>query len=31
MGVAGVFGPGTPLDDVVLFIREHVRPINDEA
>lgn len=25
-GVAAIFGPGTPLDTVVRFIREHVRP-----
>ena len=25
MGVKGVFGPGTPLDDVVRFIRANVR------
>ncbi len=23
MGVARVFGPGTPLDDIVTFLREH--------
>jgi methylmalonyl-CoA mutase, C-terminal domain len=26
MGVAGVFQPGTPMDDIVKFIREHVKP-----
>jgi methylmalonyl-CoA mutase C-terminal domain/subunit len=26
MGVAAVFGPGTPLDRVVNFLRERVRP-----
>jgi methylmalonyl-CoA mutase C-terminal domain/subunit len=26
MGVAAVFGPGTPLDAVVSFLRERVRP-----
>ena len=31
MGVAGVFGPGTPLADVVNFIRDHVRPVSDEG
>jgi len=25
-GVAAVFGPGTPLDTTVQFIREHVKP-----
>ncbi len=25
-GVAQVFGPGTPLDSIVQFLREHVRP-----
>jgi len=26
MGVAGVFGPGTPMDDTVRFVRERVTP-----
>ncbi len=26
MGVAGVFGPGTPIAAIVEFIREHARP-----
>lgn len=26
MGVAGVFQPGTPMDDIVKFIREHIKP-----
>src|ERR1700685_2632619 len=26
MGVAAVFQPGTPLDDIVKFIHEHVNP-----
>jgi len=26
IGVAGVFQPGTPMDDIVKFIREHVKP-----
>ena len=26
MGVAAVFGPGTPLDRIVSFLREQVRP-----
>ena len=26
MGVAGVFGPGTPMAAIVEFIREHARP-----
>lgn len=26
MGVAAVFGPGTPLDTVVTFLRENIRP-----
>lgn len=30
MGVAAVFGPGTPLDTVVRFLREHVRSKFDE-
>jgi methylmalonyl-CoA mutase, C-terminal domain len=25
-GVKGVFQPGTPLDDIVQFIREHAKP-----
>src|SRR6266481_4599214 len=25
-GVAAVFQPGTPMDDIVKFIREHVKP-----
>ncbi len=25
-GVAGVFQPGTPMDDIIKFIREHVQP-----
>ena len=25
-GVAGIFQPGTPMDDIVKFIREHVKP-----
>jgi methylmalonyl-CoA mutase C-terminal domain/subunit len=25
-GVAAIFGPGTPMETAVLFIREHVRP-----
>jgi methylmalonyl-CoA mutase C-terminal domain/subunit len=24
IGVAGIFQPGTPMDDIVQFIREHV-------
>jgi methylmalonyl-CoA mutase C-terminal domain/subunit len=31
MGIKGVFGPGTPLDEVVTFIREHVRPVSDDG
>lgn len=26
MGVAGIFQPGTPMDDIVKFIRENVKP-----
>src|SRR3954449_7771591 len=26
IGVAGIFQPGTPMDDIVQFIREHVKP-----
>jgi len=25
-GVAGIFQPGTPMDSIVKFIREHVKP-----
>jgi methylmalonyl-CoA mutase C-terminal domain/subunit len=25
-GVAAIFGPGTPLDTTVSFIREHIKP-----
>ena len=25
-GVAAIFGPGTPLDTTVTFIREHIKP-----
>jgi methylmalonyl-CoA mutase C-terminal domain/subunit len=25
-GVAGIFQPGTPMDDIVKFIRENVKP-----
>jgi methylmalonyl-CoA mutase C-terminal domain/subunit len=25
-GVTGIFQPGTPMDSIVQFIREHVRP-----
>jgi methylmalonyl-CoA mutase C-terminal domain/subunit len=25
-GVAAVFGPGTPLDTTIAFIREHIKP-----
>lgn len=25
-GVAAIFGPGTPLEDTVQFIRDHVKP-----
>jgi methylmalonyl-CoA mutase C-terminal domain/subunit len=25
-GVAGIFQPGTPMDDIVQFIRQHVKP-----
>ena len=25
-GVAGIFVPGTPMDDIVKFIRENVKP-----
>jgi len=25
LGVAGIFQPGTPMDDIVKFIREHVK------
>lgn len=26
MGIAGVFGPGTPMEEAVRFVREHVKP-----
>jgi len=26
MGIAAVFGPGTPMEDAVRFVREHVTP-----
>src|ERR1700693_2989715 len=26
LGVAGIFQPGTPMDDIVKFIREHGKP-----
>src|SRR5271155_3229259 len=26
IGVAAIFQPGTPMDDIVKFIREHVKP-----
>jgi methylmalonyl-CoA mutase C-terminal domain/subunit len=26
VGVKGVFQPGTPMDDIVRFIRENVKP-----
>ena len=26
IGVAGIFQPGTPMDDIVKFIRDHVKP-----
>src|SRR5262245_5365484 len=26
MGVAGVFGPGTPMASIVEFVRQHARP-----
>ncbi len=31
MGIKGIFGPGTTLDEAVRFIRENVRPVNDHA
>ena len=31
MGVKGVFGPGTPMDEVVRFIRDNVRPVSESA
>ncbi len=27
LGVIGVFGPGTPLDEIVLFVKENVEPV----
>jgi len=29
MGVARVFGPGTPLDDIVAFLRTPREPAHD--
>jgi hypothetical protein len=26
MGIAGVFGPGTPMGEAVRFVRENVKP-----
>ena len=26
IGVAGIFQPGTPMDDIVKFIRQNVKP-----
>jgi methylmalonyl-CoA mutase C-terminal domain/subunit len=26
IGVSGIFQPGTPMDDIVKFIRAHVKP-----
>jgi methylmalonyl-CoA mutase C-terminal domain/subunit len=31
MGIRGVFGPGTSMDEAVQFIRENVRPATDDA
>jgi methylmalonyl-CoA mutase C-terminal domain/subunit len=31
MGIKGIFGPGTPLDEVVRFVRENVRPVSDDT
>ncbi len=31
MGVAAIFLPGTPLDDIVRFIRQNVKPRNMSA
>lgn len=31
MGVAGVFGPGTPLQEAVRFVRENVKPRQAES
>src|SRR6266404_1761212 len=31
IGVAGIFQPGTPMDDIVKFIREHVKPHGEPA
>ena len=31
MGVAGVFGPGTPMEEAVKFVREHVTPRHAHA
>ena len=31
MGIRGVFGPGTSMDEAVQFIRANVRPLTDDA
>jgi methylmalonyl-CoA mutase C-terminal domain/subunit len=31
MGIAGVFGPGTPMEEAVKFVREHVTPRHAHA
>jgi methylmalonyl-CoA mutase C-terminal domain/subunit len=31
MGIKGIFGPGTAMDEAVRFIRENVRPVSDDV
>lgn len=31
MGISGVFGPGTPMEEAVRFVRENVTPRHTEA
>jgi methylmalonyl-CoA mutase C-terminal domain/subunit len=31
MGIQGIFGPGTAMEEAVRFIRENVRPVSDDA
>ncbi len=26
-GISGIFGPGSPLEDIVIFIKENIKPI----
>ena len=31
MGIRGIFGPGTSMEEAVTFIRENVRPVSDHV